>query len=190
LATFITLPPLHLVTLSESALVAPEEFAIVPAQLSSKHRVLEALPVDDGRLNRNVRLALALVALGWVAVFGIARWLTPDPRGMGTHEQLGLPPCTFQKITGTPCPSCGMTTSFCHLAHGDLAKSLEANPVGTLLAAAAILVIPWLAISAIWGRRFGVKSYEVWLTRGVLLLLILLMVNWTIVVGNFWITRL
>jgi hypothetical protein len=158
--------------------------------LSSKDLVLDALPADDGRLARGVRIALALVALGWLAVFGIAWWLQPDPRGLGSHEQLGLPPCTFHRIVGVPCPSCGMTTSFCHLVRGDLAKSLEANPAGTLLAIAAMLAIPWLSISAIWGRRFGVKDYELCLTRGILLLLVLMMANWAIVVGYFWLMRL
>ncbi len=50
---------------------------------------------DAGRLKRDVRLALALVALGWAAIFVIAWLLKPDPRGLGTHEQLGLPPCPF-----------------------------------------------------------------------------------------------
>ena len=31
---------------------------------------------------------------------------------MGTHQQLGLPPCNFVTLTGYPCPACGMTTSF------------------------------------------------------------------------------
>lgn len=152
--------------------------------------MLEALPADNGQLTRGVRIALALVALGWVAVFGIAGWLKPDPRGMGTHEQLGLPPCTFYRVTGMPCPSCGMTTSFCQLVHGNLAKSLEANPVATLLAAAAMIGTPWLGISVIWGRRLGIKNYEVWMTRGVLLLLILMMANWIIVTGYLWLMRL
>ncbi|NBO19844.1 MAG: DUF2752 domain-containing protein, partial [Proteobacteria bacterium] len=42
------------------------------------------------------------------------RWLTPDARGLGTHEQLGLPPCGFYLWYGLPCPSCGMTTSWPH----------------------------------------------------------------------------
>ena len=127
-----------------------------------------------------MRVALALVAVGWGALFVIAACLKPDPRGMGTHQQLGLPPCTFYEITGIPCPSCGMTTSFSHFVHGNLAGSLGANPVGTLLAAAGVLWVPWLLLSAIWGRRFGVRSYEIWLARGIVLLVVLLTVNWSI----------
>jgi hypothetical protein len=140
-------------------------------------------------MTRGVRLALVLVALGWVMVFAIAGWLKPDPRGMGTHEQLGLPPCTFYEVTGIPCPSCGMTTSFCHFFHGDLAGSLRTNPVATLLAAAGMLLTPWLLLSAIWGRRLGVRNYEMWLTRSVILLLVLLLVNWIITVGWIWLSR-
>ena len=51
---------------------------------------------------------------------------------METHRQLGLPPCTFKEMTGLPCPSCGMTSSFALLVRGDVMNSLRANAVGTL----------------------------------------------------------
>ena len=56
------------------------------------------------------------------------------PRTMATHTQLGMPPCNFVILTGKPCPSCGMTTSFALLVRGDVVASLRANWAGTLLA--------------------------------------------------------
>jgi len=93
------------------------------------------------------------MALGIVLVFGIARWLNPyengQPRRMETHVQLGLPPCNFRILTGVPCPSCGMTTSFALLVRGDLENSLRANAVGTLLALFCLAVVPWSLICAL-----------------------------------------
>jgi hypothetical protein len=60
-------------------------------------------------------------------------FLRPDPRGFGTHEQLFLPPCPFYWLTHIPCPSCGLTTSFCYLAQGNLIKAFQTHPMGPIL---------------------------------------------------------
>src|SRR4051812_36259079 len=94
------------------------------------------------------RPALGGIAAALAAVFGVAVWLDPyDAEGKAklieTHRQLGLPECTFKALTGKPCPSCGMTSSFALLVHGDVANSFRANEVGTLLALFLLVVLPW-----------------------------------------------
>jgi hypothetical protein len=74
------------------------------------------------------------VALGCATVLLIAAWLTPDPRGIGSHTELGMPRCEFAYRTGIPCPSCGMTTSFAHFARGNIAASFYVQPMGFVLA--------------------------------------------------------
>lgn len=88
-----------------------------------------------------------------VAIAGLAvgRMLTPDPRGLGTHEALGLPPCTFQYITGFPCPGCGMTTAVSHAAHGHFLVSLRTQPAGFLFAVGLALAIPLMAYAWVRG---------------------------------------
>src|SRR5438128_10589032 len=98
------------------------------------------------------RWAMVLGALGLAAVLGVARWLSPDPRGYGTHTQLGLYPCTFAMVTGRLCPTCGMTTSFAWFARGRFDRSWRANPAGSLLAPTCVLLIPWLLAGAARGR--------------------------------------
>ena len=76
------------------------------------------------------RLGLALLALWGFALLGgffVAYRLEPDPRGFGTHQRLGLPPCTIRTVFGVPCPSCGMTTSFANLAKGHFVHAARAN---------------------------------------------------------------
>ncbi|MFO0849767.1 MAG: DUF2752 domain-containing protein [Gemmataceae bacterium] len=137
-------------------------------------------------LPRWVRGVLALMAAGFTAVFAVALWLNPyradgTRREMATHTQLGLPPCTMVQALGKPCPSCGMTTSFALLAHGDLAGSLKANWVGTLLAAYWFALIPWAAVGAWRGRYPWIRSGEMLLTVSVAVLLVLLLVRWAVV---------
>ena len=69
-----------------------------------------------------------------MSVLGVAAWLHADPRGVSTHEQLGLPGCTFLQTTGMPCFTCGMTTAFTHAAHGHLLAALYTQPGGAVLA--------------------------------------------------------
>ena len=102
-----------------------------------------------------VRLADRLVwgAAGAVAwpVLGTAAWLHPDARGFGTHQQLGLPPCTFEAMTRVPCPGCGLTTSFAAMAHGHVVEALRAHLMGPLLFALTVAV----AAAAPGGVRRG-----------------------------------
>lgn len=84
-------------------------------------------------MSRLRALAIALVLLTPLLV---ASRLSPDPRGIGTHEQLellGLSRCPFLASTGHPCATCGMTTSFSHAAHGNLLASFVAQPFAMLL---------------------------------------------------------
>jgi hypothetical protein len=74
-------------------------------------------------------------------VLGASFWLTPSPTGMGTHMQLGLPPCGLLAVFGVPCPACGLTTAFAHLAHFHLGASLHAHPMGLPLFAGTVVLL-------------------------------------------------
>ena len=83
--------------------------------------------------DRALSLAILVPAL---IVLGIAAWLTPDPSGVGTHQQLGLHACSTLAVTGYPCPTCGMTTAFAFAAHGQILAAFHAQPAGAFLALA------------------------------------------------------
>ena len=83
-------------------------------------------------------VGLALLVPTWT-VPGIALSLTPDPAGMGTHRQLGLGSCAILSMTGLPCPMCGMTTTFTHLAHLHLVEGTLNQPFGLFLFLATVL---------------------------------------------------
>lgn len=87
------------------------------------------------------RWAWLALALACAAVLGTAAALEPDPRGLGTHQQLGLPPCGFLVLTGFPCPGCGLTTAFAHGIRGDWVAAASANPLGLVLFIVSCLVM-------------------------------------------------
>jgi hypothetical protein len=81
--------------------------------------------------------------------------ITPDPRGFGTHEQLGLPPCRSIDWFGIPCPGCGITTSISHLLHGDLRTSLTTQPFGLIATLLLAAFAAWGPVAAVAGRDLG-----------------------------------
>ena len=95
---------------------------------------------------------LAGLATGLLVLLVIASHLQPDPRGYGTHRQLGWPACAMNLLFGIRCPSCGMTTSWAHLVRGDFAAATKANTGGTVLGVMAVIAIPWITTSATTGR--------------------------------------
>ena len=108
-------------------------------------------PQSRHALTQKERLLTGLLGVGIVIVFGIAVWLTPDPRGFGTHQQLGMPPCTFRTLLGVNCPHCGLTTSFSWFVRGQFEKSIQANPAGLIMAVLGVLILIWCAVVSLRG---------------------------------------
>lgn len=101
---------------------------------------LPAPAMESARLSS--RIGWFFLAAIPFAVILTARMLVPDPAGHGTHTQLGLPPCGFLVLTGCPCPGCGLTTSFAHMARLDFFGAARANPFGIPLFLVSFFTIP------------------------------------------------
>lgn len=112
----------------------------------------EAFRQSGARLS--LRLRGAMIAVPCWAILVTACSLTPQASGYGTHEQLGLPTCSFLARTGLPCPTCGVTTSVAAMAHGRLAAALHAQPFGVLLFAA-------VAFLAVVGTTESVTGWDI-----------------------------
>lgn len=144
--------------------------------MSSARQNFEA-PISP--VTRTILLGMALVLL---SVFIVALLLNPDPRGYGTHQQLGLPPCTFQFLFGRPCPGCGMTTCFAHFVRGQFLQAVHANPAGAVLAVVCALLIPW----SLWSVRCG----RFWMVSDPIPAAAFLSISLSIVIVFLWVVRL
>jgi hypothetical protein len=90
------------------------------------------------------RILAALVGAACLGVLLLAASLTPNPSGFGTHSaSLGLAKCNFLATTGIPCPSCGMTTAWTWMTHGNLLAAAYVQPMGAVLCL--------LAAACVWG---------------------------------------
>jgi hypothetical protein len=136
--------------------------------------------------SRHERIALVLVGSVVLGLLLTAARLTPDPRGLGTHRQLGLPPCTVVTWLGIRCPSCGMTTAWSHFVRGNVVAAVRANAGGALLALTAGLCGPWLLASGAMGRWLIVVPQErAILACGVGLVGVVL-IHWTMRLSFGW----
>jgi uncharacterized membrane protein len=132
------------------------------------------------------------ITLGLVASAGLitARLLQPSPRGVGTHEQLGLPPCVFLHLTGIPCPGCGLTTSFAHAARLQFYESAITQPFGLVVFIIAVLSVP-LSMHFI-RRRIPWSKFNLLRGRNLVLRLTiaLFILSWlykiAVMKGHFW----
>ena len=100
-----------------------------------------------------MRFKAATVGGGCLIILLLAGWLHPDPEGIGTHEQLGLPACSFQVMTGLPCISCGMTTAFAYAVRMNWPAAVRTQPFGAALALATMIVGAAAWVSAMTGRN-------------------------------------
>ena len=133
-------------------------------------------------LSRMEQVTLILAGLVGLTLLLLAVWLQPNPSGFGTHQQLGLPPCTFQFWFDIPCPSCGGTTAFAHFVRGQWGSALRANAASGLLAGLCAIGVPWSWASA-WRRRYlGV--------RDIVLTLVVILLTLSVVAVSQWVARL
>ena len=105
-----------------------------------------------------IRCTFLLAAACLAGLLVLARRLEPDPRGFGTHTQLGLPRCAFLSATGRLCPTCGMTTSFAWFTRGRIDRSWQSNPAGCLYALLTVPLLSWLVSSAVANEPVGLQG--------------------------------
>ena len=129
---------------------------------------------------RRVRWTLSAAGLSLWGLLAVAAMLQPDPSGLGTHRQLGLPPCTFSLLFGVRCPTCGMTTAWSNVMHGRATAALQANVCGVLLALATFGGGGWCLATAARGRwSFGAPS-ETSVACLALVVLALILLEWSL----------
>ena len=90
-----------------------------------------------------------------------------------------LPPlCMSRLYFDIPCPGCGLTRSFVHLAHGRWQAAWATNRLGWLVFAAALLQIPY-RLHALYNN--GKEALPAWISGAVGIgLLFLLSISWTL----------
>lgn len=127
---------------------------------------------------RRVRGWAGFGLLVCLVVLGLAAYLTPDPRGYGTHCQLGFGKCGMLVTTGFPCPTCGMTTAFAYTVRGQWIRAFLAQPTGFVLALATVAGAALAGWSVVTGRVPRIRVPVLTPHQLFLILLVLLIGGW------------
>ena len=130
-----------------------------------------------GWMLRFVCLFAGLCCLGLLVT---ARILSPASEGLGTHQQLGLPPCTSIVLFDAPCPACGMTTSWALLTRGQILESVNVNVGGAMLALIALAYVPasWYFFAT--GRSTRKERFSFWLAMFLLAAIVAAVIQWSL----------
>jgi hypothetical protein len=115
---------------------------------------------------------LRFAALGAVPpfVWALARW------DVLPHVTL----CMFERVTGRPCPGCGMTRSILRLSQGDLTGSLRMHPLGVVLAGIFAATLYGTAVGLVRGGDPVARFLERRGVAFVLALVVLLVGVWVV----------
>jgi hypothetical protein len=124
-----------------------------------------------------VRLLMLAGALAVAVPLVVAARLTPDPAGLGTHQQLGFSPCVFRAVWGVRCPACGMTTSWAYFVRGQFVASAQANPAGAMLATMACVAVVVLIFHTVAGR-IPRRGWLVGLAWGMIVVFVVAVADW------------
>ena len=109
----------------------------------------------DSRRSLEHWLLLSVAIAGVAALVVLGFLVEPDPRGFGTHEKLGLPPCRTIQWWGIPCPGCGVTTSVALVAHGRPLDAFLVQPFGLVSVAGVVVIAAWALAGVVRGRDLG-----------------------------------
>ena len=127
-----------------------------------------ATRVLSAALSRRRCRALALAALALVAMLTVLTYMARVPDGQPEAVELWghkIPPmCLFRRLTGRPCPGCGITRAVILAVHGRIKQSLEVHPSG-------VWVCAWLGVQLLVRMSLAIcpfRRWSAWLLDGAL----------------------
>lgn len=123
------------------------------------------------------RLTALLTAIIPIALLIVASRLQPSSNGLGTHQQLGLPPCSMRVMFGIRCPGCGMTTSWAHFTRGQWQQSWQVSRGGFLLAWFS-LAAAGLALQASYRARLPSATTQKTIVAALIGIALVILIDW------------
>ncbi len=137
------------------------------------------IPITEGPVGPwKDRVAAGVVAAAAITVTCLLASVSPDPRGIGTHERLGMTECGWPLHYGIPCPTCGCTTAACLVVHGRPFAAFATQPFGAAVAIVGLLIGAHALLCLVRARSFADLLVRLPLRRLLLVALAGLLLGW------------
>ncbi|GEM_PF-1487582 len=118
--------------------------------VTGRHRFLEAEQRQDRWLSLMGTLAVPILLIA------LAIWTPPSEPNFIV--------CGFRRLTGLPCPGCGMTRGISALLKGDWRLAVHFNPFAPIVC--FISIVWWIrSLSAVMGWHRLMRSLDQWVDR-------------------------
>lgn len=95
--------------------------------------------------------ALLTLNSGWLALLALAAAFVLPTNGLGVDL------CGLHRVSGLPCPGCGLSRAFISVANGDVAAALGANPFVLVLFPAFVILAALVLLPR--GMRDGMERW-------------------------------
>ncbi len=117
--------------------------------------------------NRRSAWSWALAGLAGLAGFAVLHLWVPDPSPARAF-------CLSRRFLDLPCPGCGLTRAFAHLAKGEWSAAMVDHPLAPVLALEAVAV--WIAWGVLILHRADFR--QDWIGRAAVVHIAVLCVIW------------
>ena len=114
---------------------------------------MTAPPRVDGALTKAQRLERLAGALLLSSALGTSFLLPP-------RRPLPLDACLLHRLTGLPCPTCGLTRAVCLFAQGQWRDSLGMHPAGWLIFLLVLGAVLWTSAESVAARELCPRLKE------------------------------
>jgi hypothetical protein len=98
-------------------------------------------------------------------------------------DLIPYPACTFLKLTGLPCPFCGLTRSFWAISSGDWTYAAFNYPLSFVLYFVTVLTFAWNITGLLTGMRISggrlIHHLKEWRNWIIAIISLLIALNWT-----------
>src|SRR5262245_7370508 len=126
--------------------------------------------------------------LRWILLVALYVIVQPPEHGLG---RWGVPElCGLKKLTGAPCPGCGMTRAGANMVRGKILRSFQFHPFGivfipTLFGLAALSLLPkTVRFATARGVERRARWFRIAYTIILLAFLVFGLVRWVLVMAN------